>query len=156
MKLQLLRFGSLDDSTLSVLLEIKENLVSIEKKKLLCFVLEDEYRTIKKYGETRIPKGSYKIKLRTHGGFHQRYSERFPWHEGMFEISDVPGFTDILIHIGNTHEDTEGCLLVADSLDISKRFAGASAVAYEKIYKYLLPHVKKGEVELDIVDYDFM
>ena len=32
------------------------------------------------------------------------------------QIMDVPGFTDILIHCGNTHEHTSGCILVGDSL----------------------------------------
>ena len=32
----------------------------------------------KVYGETRIPAGTYKLKLRTEGGYHQKYSKRFP------------------------------------------------------------------------------
>lgn len=30
-----------------------------------------------------------------------------------FEVAAVPGRTHILFHVGNTHRDTEGCILVA-------------------------------------------
>jgi hypothetical protein len=32
-------------------------------------------------------------------------------------LQNVPGFTDILIHVGNTKEDTHGCILVAKNVD---------------------------------------
>ena len=84
----------------------------------LCFTLEDEYRAEKVKHHTRIPEGIYKLELRRYGGFHARYQERYgsDWHKGMLEVLDVPGFTDILVHCGNTDEDTSGCILVGDSL----------------------------------------
>ena len=81
----------------------------------LCFSLEDQWQPSgrKIPGETRIPAGIYPLRVRAHGGFHTRYAERFgPAHRGMLEICDVPNFTDILIHCGNTNADTAGCLLV--------------------------------------------
>ena len=81
----------------------------------VCFSLEDQWQPAgrKIPGETRIPAGIYPLRVRAHGGFHTRYAERFgPAHRGMLEICDVPNFTDILIHCGNTNADTAGCLLV--------------------------------------------
>ena len=35
-----------------------------------------------------------------------------PSHGNTFEVIDVPGRTDIQFHIGNTINDTKGCMLV--------------------------------------------
>ena len=44
-------------------------------------------------GETRIPKGIYKIGLRTVGGHHIKYSSKFPSiHKGMLQVLDVANF----------------------------------------------------------------
>ena len=40
-----------------------------------CETLEDEYREVKVEGETRIPAGTYEIKLRTEGRMNERYCE---------------------------------------------------------------------------------
>lgn len=85
MDLYLYRLSSGKHTTLSVLYkELPFNSVNLKKKEFLCFILEDEHRNEKKSGETRIPAGRYEITLRTVGGFHQRYSNRFPiMHKGM-------------------------------------------------------------------------
>ena len=74
--------------------------------------------------ETCIPEGTYDIKFRKTGGFHAKYSERYKnAHYGMLHIQDVPNFTYILIHTGNTDEHTSGCLIVGETqqdLEISK------------------------------------
>ena len=64
MELEVLRFSSLKDSTNGLLFDVTKDRV------FLCYTLEDEFRSTKKYGETRIPDGEYKIELRTEGGFH--------------------------------------------------------------------------------------
>jgi hypothetical protein len=89
--------------------------------------------------ETCIPEGTYKIKLRTVGGFNERYTTKYPtFHRGMLWIQDVPGFEYILIHQGNTDEHTSGCLIVGDSqqdLDVNfNGMVGSSANAYKKLY----------------------
>jgi len=57
------------------------------------FTCEDEQRNIKVRNETRIPAGRYEIKLRTEGGFHAKYSNRYPkTHKGMLWLQDVPNF----------------------------------------------------------------
>jgi hypothetical protein len=157
MELQLVRINSMNDFTLGVLYDVpRKNSIMFKQKHMLSFTIEDEHRTKKVYSETRIPSGRYRIKLRKYGGFNERYSARFEWHEGMLEICDVPNFTDVLIHIGNDDDDTAGCLLTARTADM-RGFIGGSTEQYEKVYKHILPALKQGEdVWVEYIDYDFI
>ena len=113
-----------------------------------CFTLEDEERTVKVKGETRIPNGRYKIELRTVGGFHNRYLNKYGanFHKGMLWVKDVPNFEYILIHTGNTDEHTAGCLLVGMNQDANNvGFLGNSTVAYKMIYKDVRDAILQGE-----------
>ena len=114
-----------------------------------CFSLEDEYREQKIRGETCIPEGSYEVVLRKEGGFHQRYSSRYSFHKGMLWVKSVPNFEWILFHLGNTDENTAGCILVGDTqqdLDVSKDvFIGSSGNAYKKFYPKVAEVLENGE-----------
>jgi len=145
MKLEVLRISSGPDSTSGVLFIVDDSADNPHgegfrcKRSFVCYTIEDEHRDEKKYGETRIPAGTYKIKLRKEGGYHQKYSKRFPKiHRGMLHITDVPNFEYILIHCGNTDEHTAGCLLVGDSQENNQinenGFIGKSTQAYKRIY----------------------
>ena len=153
MKLEVLRFSSGKDSTSGALFDVSNG------RKFLAYTLEDEHRVSKKYGETRIPAGVYKIQLRTVGGFHQKYSTRFhDIHKGMLHITDVPNFEYILIHCGNTDEHTAGCLLVGDTQNNNMveedGFIGRSTSAYKRIYPKIAEAVEKGEeVTITYIDY---
>lgn len=76
----------------------------------LCNTMEDQVREIpgqpvekwKIRGETAIPRGRYRVRL----SMSPRFKRVLP------ELLDVPGFTGIRIHRGNTAKDTEGCILV--------------------------------------------
>lgn len=112
------------------------------------YTLEDEYREPKVYGETCIPDGRYRIVLRAYGGFHARYLEKFgaDFHKGMLEVSNVPNFKDILIHIGNTDEDTAGCLLVGNRAELPiNNYIGDSTNAYKRIYSQIIDAILGGE-----------
>jgi hypothetical protein len=119
-----------------------------------CFTLEDEPREKKVKGETRIPAGRYEIKLRTEGGFHARYSERFPYiHKGMLHVTNVPGFQWILIHCGNSEKDTDGCLLVGKR--IADWLLADSTNAYKQLYPKVADQIVKGErVFITYIDRD--
>ena len=113
-----------------------------------CYTLEDQYQEVKVMHETCIPEGTYDIKLRTVGGFHERYKKKYSNHKGMLHLQDVPGFTYILIHAGNTDEHTSGCLIVGETqqdLDISKDgYIGHSGKAYTKLYDKCVKELLQG------------
>ena len=115
-----------------------------------CYTLEDQYQAVKVMHETCIPEGKYNIEFRKTGGFHAKYSERYKnAHYGMLHIQDVPNFTYILIHTGNTDEHTSGCLIVGETqqdLEISKDgFVGSSSVAYKKMYSKVAGQLLQGK-----------
>ena len=154
MKLEVLRVSSQKDSTNGLLFDITKD------RKFLCYTLEDEKRDDKIMHETRIPAGTYKIKLRTVGGFHSKYVKKYgSMHKGMLHVQDVPGFEYILIHTGNTDEHTSGCLIVGDSQEnnqlMKNGFIGKSVQAYKRIYAPIAEALENGEeVTITYVDYD--
>ena len=143
MDLMLIRFSHGDDDTLGLLFDISV------KPVFLAFTLEDEFRAIKEPGNTRIPEGRYRLKLRRYGEHHQQYREKFgSLHQGMIEIEGVPGFTDILFHIGNDHKDTAGCVLVGNSVQSNQHcegWLGRSRDGYRRVYVYITGALLRGE-----------
>ena len=146
MEIKVNRYRHTDDATVSMVFINDE---------FECFGLEDEPRTVKKYGETRIPAGTYKIEVRRVGGFHVRYKKRFPaFHEGMLWIKNVPGFEYILIHIGNDDDDTAGCLLLGRDVDEERMWLKQSTVAYTQFYKKVIEEAKSGNLVITFNDND--
>ena len=58
MKLEVIRFNKGKDATNGLLFDVTD-----ERRKFLCYTLEDESREKKVWGETCIPEGEYKIKF---------------------------------------------------------------------------------------------
>jgi len=119
-----------------------------EQLKFLCWILEDQPQTQKVFAETRIPAGIYNCRLRTWGRVHGNYLKKFAgMHSGTIEIMDVPGFKDILFHIGNNDDDTAGCLLSGTNPVKGmngKYIVTESTSAYLIIYPMLAAQLKKG------------
>ena len=70
--------------------------------KYFCDTLEDPVREYKIKGDAAIPKGTYKVVL----------SKSKKFNTDMPYVLDVPNYTGIMIHWGNSNKDTEGCILV--------------------------------------------
>jgi len=157
MDLEVLRFSSQKDSTNGLLFDVTGG-----KRKFLCYTLEDEHRDDKVKGETRVPAGTYKITLRTTGGFHARYEKKYgSMHKGMLWVREVPNFEYILIHTGNTDEHTAGCLLVGNSQQAnfgsSDGFIGSSVDAYKRIYPAIAAALEEGEeVSITYTNFDYL
>lgn len=104
------------------------------------YTCEDTVRDSKITGKTAIPAGTYDVVLEDS----PKYGKDCP------TIKDVPGFTYIRIHSGNTEEDTEGCLLVG-----YKQYANGtiaeSRPAIAKLKAMIQAEIKSGgEVQLSI------
>jgi hypothetical protein len=84
-----------------------------------CFILEDGHKDVKVWGQTRIPRGRYRIIKRTEGTIFTKQKQRHGF-EFVPHIIDVPNYQYILIHIGNKIEDTLGCLLTGESFEYKK------------------------------------
>jgi hypothetical protein len=155
MKYEVLRTSSGKDSTSGLLFEVSQN-----KRTFLAYTLEDEQRDVKVWGETRIPAGTYKLKLRTEGGFHNKYASKYGnFHKGMIHVQDVPGFEWILWHTGNTDEHTAGCLILGNSQTNNRiakdGFIGSSVDAYKFVYPRVVSAIEAGiDVEVEYIDYD--
>jgi hypothetical protein len=74
---------------------------------LFCFTLEDKVREVKVQDETAIPEGKYRVVLEN--------SPKFG--PDTITLRDVPNFTKIRVHAGNTEHHTEGCLIVGYRLN---------------------------------------
>ena len=153
MKLQLKRFKDDGDTTMGVFF-----IDGIAK----CFMIEDEERTVKKWGEMRIPNGTFEVSLRAEGGFHNRYKSKFGQADGMLCVHNAPDwkiiqdgitFQYVLIHIGNTDDDTAGCLLPNTSVSFGTMKGSGSTTAYKKIYPIIHAALKRGEkVTIEVSD----
>ena len=97
--------------------------------KHLCDILEDRVRSEgeKVYGKTAIPEGTYEVKL-THS---PRFKKILP------EILNVPSFSGIRIHTGNSSKDTEGCIIVGTWDGEKEDWVGSSKIAFDKLMSLL-------------------
>lgn len=123
---------------------------------LLCNILEDKDRGLwnyhpldfikekKVYGETAIPKGRYEVTLDVLSPKYSQISYYKKLTKGyMPRLLNVPGFEGILVHPGNSPEDTCGCLLPGKN-SIKGRVTN-SRYWFEKLYKLMKDAHDKGE-----------
>lgn len=107
-----------------------------------CWICEDVVREPgmpKVHGQTAIPYGRYEIVI----SMSARFKVMLPL------LLNVPNFSGIRIHPGNTAADTEGCLLPGDTRGVDS--VGSSRVAFNRLMPKLQAALKKAPVFIDIV-----
>lgn len=129
------------------------------KNRFFAYTLEDTHQDSKLPGKTRIPAGSYPLELnRVETPLTQRYRSRFPWFDYHIEIMQIPNFSRVYIHIGNTHADTEGCILIADGVNAAdpQKMITHSRLAFERFYKTLHPMLNQGKkLQIQVLNEDW-
>ncbi|MEQ9440612.1 MAG: DUF5675 family protein [Cyclobacteriaceae bacterium] len=154
---------ALADSTITVLRYLDDGQTSLGllfvRKKFFAYTLEDTHRDEKVAGETRIPSGSYALGFYPHHSpLTEKYRATRPWFQYHLEIKEVPGFQHVYVHVGNTHVDTQGCLLIADGVTAHgpDKMISYSRIAFERFYKTISALLQTGEeVTINILDEDW-
>lgn len=103
----------------------------------------EENKRKKVHGKTAIPTGRYNVRL--------TYSERF--RKVMPLLDDVPAFSGVRIHAGNTAADTEGCILVGVRSQTSSGAIVQSRDTYAVVFDIIRDAINAGEaVTIDIIN----
>ena len=89
----------------------------------------------KRYGETAIPYGTYKVEIT----YSPKYKRLMP------EIKNVKGFSGIRIHSGNTAKDTLGCLIIGRNTQVG--MVTESRKTYNKLFA-LMKDAKDISIEI--------
>ena len=101
---------------------------------------EDEIAALKVKGATAIPTGTYRIDMQTRS---PRFGRVLP------RLVSVKGYAGVLIHSGNTADDTEGCILVGENRERGKVLN--SRATLERLLVFLRAAQAEGEeIELTI------
>lgn len=131
MKLSLIRDTFTEKSTIGKL---------YVNEQFSCYTLEDVIRKEKIEGKTAIPSGEYQVII----DFSVRLQKELP------HILDVPGFSGIRIHRGNTPDDTEGCILVG--VNVTKDRIWQSNIAFTRLFDQLeIAYNRKEPITIQIL-----
>lgn len=115
LKLLLVREIKNEKQTHGRLFKINEK----DQREFICYTLEDKERLVKIKGQTAIPTGKYTVIVT----MSERFKKELPL------ILNVPNFSGVRLHGGNTEEDTEGCPLLGMNRYVDKISNCAPAVA---------------------------
>lgn len=97
-----------------------------------------EINRIKVAGKTAIPTGTYYITLGIQSPkfSDKKYEKQYGFCKGYLpRLINVKGYQGILIHIGNSDTDTDGCILVGSNTVKGK--VTNSTATFRKLYKIL-------------------
>lgn len=115
--------------------------------KYFCDTIEDKDRGLqqqlplsvnqakKKKGVTAIPVGRYRITLAIQSPRFSQKKQYAACNGYLPRLINVPAFDGVLIHIGNTANDTEGCILVGKNKQVGKVLE--STTTFWKLYSIL-------------------
>lgn len=150
----LTRYSDNRDSTLGLLHK------KMQTGKLLfqAYTLEDQFQEVKVRKETRVPAKIYEIVIQMQDTPKTiQYRKKYTWFQRHLMLKDVPNFTGVYLHIGNTDEDTEACILLGDNADNNVIGPGSisnSTASFMRFYKelYDVLIVKGNKAFIDIRD----
>ena len=98
---------------------------------------------MKVHGETAIPTGRYLVDMKT---VSPRFGGRpqYQFCKGRLpRLCNVPAYQGVLVHCGNTANDTEGCILVGENKAVGQVLN--STATFRKIYTMLKAADERGE-----------
>ena len=98
---------------------------------------------VKVHGETAIPTGRYLVDMKT---VSPRFGGRaqYQFCKGRLpRLCNTVGFQGVLIHIGNTAKDTDGCILVGENKAVGQVLN--STATFRKLYPILKAADERGE-----------
>ena len=109
-----------------------------------CDTLEDAVRDTKIYGKTAIPCGTYSITMDVVSPRFKDRSWAKPYGGKLPRLIDVSNYEGVLIHVGNTAEDTSGCLLVGQN-KVKGQLVNSTQTFISLMEKHLIPAKNRGE-----------
>lgn len=111
---------------------------------LIACTLEDVVRAKKIVGITAIRHGKYDVVV-SHS---PRFDRPLPL------LLDVPEFSGVRIHTGNTTADTEGCILVGDSFNFdSLTTINSSRPAFARLFESIKHCTARGMATITITNH---
>lgn len=102
-----------------------------------------EIKAKKVFGQTAIPTGTYTIDMNTVSPKFKDRSWAKPYRGKLPRLLNVKGFEGVLIHVGNSAQDSLGCLIVCKY--ISNGRGSESTITFNKLMTELLKVHLKGE-----------
>lgn len=130
--------------------------------KYYCDTLEDKDRgldskmpitninAIKIKSKTAIPTGTYKVTLDIQSPKYSnftKYSFAKSCNGKIPRLLNVPGYEGVLIHPGNTSDDTDGCILVGENKEVGKLVN--SRATWMELYRIL--STDKDNISIEII-----
>lgn len=104
-----------------------------------CKTLEEEIESNKRGQDHRIPTGEYKCFWHENSRFKDRLTRLLGWTQEPLGVynDEVSGDRFILFHSGNTHKDTEGCILLGTAVGQDGESIVNSNIAVKAFYEVL-------------------
>lgn len=110
---------------------------------------EYEVSTKKIYGKTAIPYGTYLIDMNTISNKFKDRTWAKPYNGKLPRLVNVKGYEGVLIHVGNTAQDSLGCILVGENKVKGKVINSTSC--FNKLMNILTQaHLRKEDIILTI------
>ncbi len=93
----------------------------------------DWHKEKKVAGVTAIPEGRYRIGL----AYSKTFKRMMPY------LKNVPEFTGVMIHTGNTAKNTRGCILVGKNTTVGA--LSESRIHFNRLYPQIEDAIKSGQ-----------